>query len=84
MASFAALATVNFTTVLAGMLIVSPVAGLRPMRLAVYQLQLPNTWERKSTGRFGARDSQVSQVGQQVGCLLLRETVRLSYSCGGL
>ena len=32
MASFAALATVNFTTVFAGMLIVSPVAGLRPMR----------------------------------------------------
>ena len=32
MASFAALATVNFTTVLAGMWIVSPVAGLRPMR----------------------------------------------------
>ena len=32
MASFAALATVNFTTVLAGMWIVAPVAGLRPMR----------------------------------------------------
>ncbi len=31
-ASFAALATVNFTTVLAGIWIVSPVAGLRPMR----------------------------------------------------
>ena len=36
MASFAALATVNFTTVFAGMLIVSPVAGLRPMRALRY------------------------------------------------
>src|SRR5262245_14509784 len=44
MESFAALATRNLTTVLAGILIASPVAGLRPMRalrLALTSLPIP-------------------------------------------
>src|SRR6185503_6149513 len=46
MESLAALATRNLTTVLAGILIVSPVAGLRPMRalrLALTSLPTPGS-----------------------------------------
>lgn len=73
-ASFAALATVNFTTVLAGIWIVSPVAGLRPMRaLRLTSFSFP------TPGNVKAPDDLVLEIAKSaklasrsVACFLVR------------
>ncbi len=58
MASLAALATRNFTTRLALILIVSPVAGLRPTRALRLDFQLADRASRNSGSELGARWGQ--------------------------
>ena len=60
---------------------VSPVAGLRPvraLRLTSFNLPMPGNVKAPC---LGARDGQFGQVSQEVGCLLLGEVVRFSNSC---
>ncbi|GIT04860.1 MAG: hypothetical protein CM1200mP29_02710 [Verrucomicrobiota bacterium] len=76
-ASFAALATVNFTTVLAGMLIVSPVAGLRPMRaLRFTSFSFPTPGNVKAPVDLVLEIAKSARLASRWVCLLLRETVR--------
>ena len=72
--SFAALATVNFTTVLAGIWIVSPVAGLRPMRaLRITSFRLPIPGNVKAPGDLVLEIAKSARLASRsVACFFVR------------
>jgi len=69
MASFAALATRNFTTFLAGILISAPVAGAADTGLAVHEHELADAREREGVLRILV--GELSERLEDGDCLLL-------------
>ena len=74
MASFAAFATRNLTTFLAGILIDSPVAGLRPMRaLRSTRTSLPIPGSTKTPFFFTSLTARLARAVQNRARLLIRD-----------